>query len=84
MEFLKYRAESGGGAGAAKAHEIIAIYLIKSILLVHNLLREGRRRADLVMTFKPLNGAIAVALRSIGVELSEAPTRSYGNKLISA
>ena len=34
------------------------------------------------MAFKSLHDAIAVDSRSIGVELSGAPTRSYGTNLL--
>ena len=45
-------------------------------------LQERRHRADLVMAFKSLHGAIAVDSRSIGEEISGAPTRSYGINLL--
>ena len=49
----------------------------------HITLKERRLRADLVMAFKALHGAIAVNSRSIGVKLSGAPTQ-LRNILISA
>ena len=45
-------------------------------------LKERQNLTDLVMAFKALHGAITVNSRSIGVELSGPPTRSYGTNLL--
>ena len=45
-------------------------------------LQDRQSRANLVMAFKSLHGAIAVDLRCIDVKLSGAPTRSYGTNLL--
>ena len=87
MESLNCRFESGGGTGAAMLTKKLRDHCVLSYeerLICTRLitLKKKRCRADLVIAFKALNGAIVVESRGISVELLGVPARSYRTNLL--